>query len=158
MGYFFRSVSSIDVQHHWECVTVADGPFIPPPPSPVPSCSFDINISLKNWKRGLEDHGIWVSKTKYCIFWVFWSFFMAFCLNLLSLFSCTIHFTLRESPSHSESLVKILTYNSNPFHKNTSYWCFLTILWVFWLRALALLRYAHSKHSRQWVAAQNVKS
>ena len=121
MGYFFRSVSSIDVQHHWECVTVADGPFIPPPP---PLCPLVPVILIFPWKIGLEDHGIWVSKTKYCIFWVFWSFFMAFCLNLLSLFSCTIHFNPRESSSHSQSLVKILTYNSYPFHKNTSYWCF----------------------------------
>ena len=42
---------------------------------------------------------------------------MAFWLNLLALFSCIINITLGESPSHSESLLNILAYNSNSFQK-----------------------------------------
>ena len=115
--------------------------------SPVPSCPFDINNSLKNWKRSLENHGIWVSKAKYCIFRHFLVIFYGLLVKpSLTVFNCTIHFTPQKSPSHRESLVKILTYNSKVFHKNTSYWSFLTILWIFWLRPLPPLRYAHSKH------------
>lgn len=40
---------------------------------PVPPLQFEINISLKYQKGALDNHEIWVSVAKYCIFGLFWA-------------------------------------------------------------------------------------